>query len=264
MKLRLTALALAALIALGGGYYYNHHQQNDATTATVQSATGAVDHLYRNPTHSLPATDLTSQKIAHAKKSLKQVPTTALDASQRQQIKQAQTELDAAKQMLAVTTATQTPITATKTYQASAQEALTAYQKLQQAKPVFTQVYQQPVSELADAKTAAEAVTDLQTAKEVTPKAIFKTEEAVSKVAAPADSKFPETASSVVDSAKQKLTTPPADQTDADQASSASQATSSSSSSATAPDKTTATSTSSSSATSASSASSTSESSSSK
>lgn len=229
LKLRLTALALAALIALGGGYYYAHHQQHNATTATVESATKTVDHLYRNPTHSLPATNLTSEKIARADKTLKQVPTTTLDENQRHQIKQAQTELNAAKQMLTVTTATQTPIAATKTYQESAQEALAAYQELQTAKPVFTQVYQQPVSQLANAKTAAEAVNQLQTAKEVTPKAISATEEAVAKVASPADSAFPETAASVVDSAKHKLTPAPgAKAPNAEQANASSQATASS------------------------------------
>ena len=207
MKRHVITLVTIALLAAGAGYYHAHHQTTDTTVAIVHSATRAVDRLYRNENHSLPATNLDAAKIAHAKKILQQVPQKRLTATQRDQVAQANSELDDATQMLTVTAATQAPIAATTTYQHSAQKALAAYHQLQQRKPVFTQVYQQPVNELDDAKTAAEAVTTLQTAKAVTPSAIATTEAAVARVTPPADSDFPETASSVVNSAKQKLTT---------------------------------------------------------
>jgi hypothetical protein len=69
--------------------------------------------------------------------------------------------------MYSVTQATQTPIAPTTHYQQTAHSALTAYQQLQKAKPVFTQIYQQPVSNLGQAAKAVDALNELQSADQV-------------------------------------------------------------------------------------------------
>lgn len=199
----LLALTAAVMLALGGGYYYHRTQ---VTTTTVRQAKASVDTLYRNLTHTLPATDLNSARVAKAKQAVQAAAKQRLDAQQKKQLHQAQQEVAQADQMLTVVGATQAPIAPTTDYRQTAAAALSAYAQLETTEPVFTQVYQQPVTTLNSAATAVSALQKLQTAPKVTPKAITTAESAVNAVTNGDDSAFAAEAEAVVSAAKQKLT----------------------------------------------------------
>ncbi|MCI1986320.1 MAG: hypothetical protein LKJ69_06395 [Lactobacillus sp.] len=229
-------LAATALLAVGGGYFYH---QSQVTTTTVQQAKASVDKLYRNSTHTLPATDLEQADVSAAKRVLQDAAKQPLDAQQKKQLQQAQKDVTNAKQMLAVVGATHEPIAPTKDYRKTATAALSAYAALQSTKPVFTQVYQQPVTTLNSAATAVSALQELQTSPKVTPKAITTAESAVQAVTKGADTAFAAEAETVVTAAKQKLD--PATPSDTETTPDASEETASSSSSSAANTATSAT-----------------------
>lgn len=60
MRLKIIALTLA--IAGVVAVIYNNHQRSAEATAAVHSTKVAVDTLYRNSAHTLPAVDLTEKK----------------------------------------------------------------------------------------------------------------------------------------------------------------------------------------------------------
>ena len=176
-KMIACTLPVASLIAV----VYSYHR-SIATTAAVRSAQTAVDTLYRNSAHTLPATDLTAKKLAHAKALLRKTQSANLSNHQKTQLQKANTELSAATQMYSVTHATKTPIAPTPDYQQTAKTALNAYQQLQKAKPVFTQIYQQPVANLNQAAKAVDALNDLQQANQVSKAAIKSAQDQVEQV----------------------------------------------------------------------------------
>ncbi|WP_407894251.1 hypothetical protein [Lacticaseibacillus sp. N501-2] len=206
MRLKIIALALGiiSIAALGYGY----HQRSAQTTATVHSAQAAVDTLYRNSAHTLPATDLTEKKLAEAKALMRKTKSAQLSDNQKAQLQKANAELSAAAKMYSVTQATQASIAPTTSFQQTAESALSAYQELQHAKPVFTQIYQQPVSDLGQAAKAVDALNQLQQADQVSKAAIQSAQAQVEQVTAGQDTAFAAEAAQVVSDAEQKIDTP--------------------------------------------------------
>lgn len=209
--MRWKIITLTVIVASLAAAVYGYHQRNCETTAAVQAAQGAVDTLYRNDAHTMPATNLTARKISSAKAVVQKTKTEALSGSQKVQLQKADAELSAASQMYTVTTATQAPVAPTPSYQHTAETAITAYHRLQTAKPVFTQVYQQPVSNLGQAAKAVSTLNDLQTAEEVSKAAITKAKTQVEQVTDGEDTAFAAEAAQVVSEAEQKVTTPETD-----------------------------------------------------
>lgn len=202
MRYRAAWLALPIAVAVAGFSYYQQLQQTDTQ---LRQADAAVDALYRNRTRALPAVHLTARKIIAAKHRLKALNKAPLTPHQAAHLKTAQADLDSATKMLEVTNATQAPVTTDNTYSQSAQAALSAYETLTADKPLFTQVYQQPVTTLHAKAEAADAVDALKTADPVTPEAIANTKDALAKVPNTADAAFEAQAQAVVASAADKL-----------------------------------------------------------
>lgn len=201
MRHRIAWLALPIAVAVAGFSYYHQVQE---TGTRLRQADAAVDALYRNRTRALPAVHLTTKQITTAKNRLKALTKAPLTPHQAANFKTAQADLDSAAKMLQVTHATQAPVTTDNTYTQEAQAALAAYETLTTNKPLFTQVYQQPVTTLHDKAAAVDAVDALQAADTVTPEAIADTKDALAKVPV-ADPEFKAQAQAVVESATDKL-----------------------------------------------------------
>lgn len=203
MRVKIIALTLAVAGAIAAIYTY--HQRSAAADAAVHSTQVAVDTLYRNSAHTLPAVDLTEKKISEAKALMRKTKTASLSDTQKTQLQKATAELSAAAKMYSVTQATQTPIAPTTHYQQTAHSALTAYQQLQKAKPVFTQIYQQPVTDLSHAAKAVDALNELQSADQVSTDAINSAKAQVETVTDGQDTAFAAEAAQVVSDAEQKV-----------------------------------------------------------
>lgn len=201
VKIIALTLAIAGVVAV----IYNNHQRSAEATAAVHSTKVAVDTLYRNSAHTLPAVDLTEKKISAAKALMRKTKTAQLSDTQKTQLQKATAELSAAAKMYSVTQATQTPIAPTTHYQQTAHSALTAYQQLQKAKPVFTQIYQQPVTDLSHAAKAVDALNELQSADQVSTDAIKSAKAQVEQVTDGQDTAFAAEAAQVVSDAEQKV-----------------------------------------------------------
>ncbi|WP_164509971.1 hypothetical protein, partial [Lacticaseibacillus porcinae] len=235
--MRLKFIALTLGIASVAALIYGYHQRDAQATAAVHSAQVAVDTLYRNSAHTMPATDLSDKKIAQAKALMRKTHRTPLSDSQKAKLKKANTELSAAVQMYSVTQATQAPIAPTTSYQQTAESALNAYQHLQSAKPVFTQIYQQPVSNLGQAAKAVDALNQLQSATQVSKDDIKSAQAQVEQVTEGQDTAFAAEAAQVVSDAEQKIDASPSNNpaTPYDETTSTSATTSSTSSEASVP-----------------------------
>lgn len=204
--MRVKIIALTLTIAGIIGAIYNNHQRSADATAAVHSTQVAVDTLYRNSAHTLPAVNLTEKKLTEAKTLMRKTKTAQLSDTQKIQLQIANAELSAAAKMYSVTQATQTPIAPTTQYQQTAHSALNAYQQLQKAKPVFTQIYQQPVSDLGHAAKAVDALNQLQSADKVSTDAIKSAKAQVETVTDGQDTAFAAVAAQVVSDAEQKVT----------------------------------------------------------
>lgn len=205
--MRVKIIALTLVIAGGIAAIYNNHQRSAEATAAVHSTQVAVDTLYRNSAHTLPAVNLTEKKITAAKTLMRKTKATQLSSTQKTQLQQANAELSAAVKMYSVTQATQTPVAPTTHYQQTAHSALNAYRQLQKAKPVFTQIYQQPVTDLGHASKAVDALNQLQSADEVSKEAIKSAKAQVETVTDGQDTAFAAVAAQVVSDAEQKVAT---------------------------------------------------------